>query len=219
MGSENTVNHIGIFGASGSGKSTYAKRVLEGRSRIVVFDYMEEYEQQGFRVCRSITALRDAMAVQWETGFKLAYQMPEAYAMQALHEVSRLLMVAQMPTKRGESQLGLTFVVEEMAESFPVSGFKPEFGAFSEICRMGRHYGIMTIGTSQRIQDVNGKFRDNCSEAVCFMQGGDLGYDRAVKVIGKAHADDLAALKPHEYLRKVGPKVEKGKNPPWNGNS
>ena len=44
----------GIWGRRGSGKSSYAKRLLQGRKRVIVFDSVDEYHAEGFKVAHTL---------------------------------------------------------------------------------------------------------------------------------------------------------------------
>ena len=72
----------------------------------------------------------------------------------------------------------MTLVVEEMNLSFPVAGGVHKCTGFAEICSRGRHYGIDVIGASQRIAEVDTRFRGNCTESVVLRQEDPLMFKK-----------------------------------------
>lgn len=173
---------IGIWGASGSGKSTFAKQLVKPRRRIVIFDPLEEYGGQVNR--GDVDLVRQAMRADWH-GFKVSYVPPSGQEPRALSTLCRLLLKAQEPFKAGQSKAGITLVVEELNLSFPVHGGAAKSPGFAEVCSRGRHYGIEVIGISQRISEVDTRFRGNCSQTVVFRQRGAADVKAAKQELGE----------------------------------
>jgi len=119
----------------------------------------------------------------WD-GFKIAYRPPPAMESAALSGLCRLLMRAQQPFQDGASTKGMTLVVEELNLAFPVAGGSARCPGFAAICSRGRHWGIEVFGISQRIAEIDTRFRGNCTETVAFRQKGARDRDTAAVEIG-----------------------------------
>lgn len=174
---------------------------------------MREYNKlPGFTVVTRLDDVRKAMAAGWAKGFKIAYQPPEMHEIAALDRLSLLCLAAQKPFHDGRDSRMIMLVVEEMTVSFPNSMLPAKYTGFAKICRMGRHYGIEVIGTSQRIAEVNTTFRGNCEETVVFPQKGPLDLKAAVRELGFVSEADVMSLKQHHYIRSVDGEITTGKN-------
>lgn len=201
------VDRIGVWGASGSGKSSWVKAYLAKQSRVIVFDPLGEYRSQGFREIRhssadSLDRVRLAMAANWR-GFRLAYVPPAGREAAALDILSGILKRANRAYQETGTGLPITLVVEEMNVSFPVAGGAEKNPGFADLCSRGRHYGIVIVGVSQRIAEVSTRFRGNCSQTVVFRQKGprDLAAAEAELGIPRKQIDQLGAL---EYIADTG---------------
>ncbi len=215
MAATSNAGRMGVWGASGSGKSSYVKRHIKARKRLVIFDPLEEYGPE-LRI-RSVThsardsldQVRQAMIDDWQ-GFRVAYVPPSGKEPAALSALCKLLMAAQQPFKDGKSKAGITLVVEEMNMSFPVSGGAQKCPGFADVCSRGRHYGIEVIGVSQRIAEVATRFRSNNDETVVLRQKGPRDLDAAANELGTTK-DVVARLKNLEYLHERHGTVTPGK--------
>ena len=185
-GAASNAGRVGVWGASGSGKSSYAKRLIRGARRVVIFDPLDEYT--GTTRVETIDGVRLAMRRNW-AGFRISYVPRAGNEPQKLSSLCKLLMFAQEPYRRGTMKLGLTLVVEEMNMTFPVSGGANKSPGFAEVCSRGRHYGIHVIGLSQRIAEVATRFRGNCTETVVFRQQGQRDMQAAAQELGCSPSD------------------------------
>lgn len=217
MSARSNVGRIGVWGASGSGKSSYVKKLVRTRKRLIIFDPLAEYAGSlpnirniGHNGPDALDKVRLSMAQNWP-GFRIAYVPPAGREAVALSALSRLLMAAQKPFKDGQrGALPITLVVEEMNLSFPVSGGVQKSPGFAEICSRGRHYGIEIIGLSQRIAEVATRFRNNCDETVVLRQKGPRDIDAATQEIGGDRAA-VTALQNLQYLHERAGVIKKGK--------
>ena len=215
MSAKSNAGRVGVWGRSGAGKSAYCKKRIKGRKRVLVFDPLAEYGRDAN--CKAIHhARRDgldqvrlAMAANWP-GFRLAYVPPSGQEAKALSALCRLLMAAQRPYQETGKGDPLTLVVEEMNLSFPVSGGAVKCPGFAEICSRGRHYGIEVIGLSQRIAEVDTRFRGNCTETVVFAQKGPRDIQAAADALG-ANRPQVQALGNLEYLHEAAGQISSGK--------
>lgn len=185
MSARSNAGRVGVWGASGSGKSAFVKQRLRGARRVVVFDPLAEYPGTVLSV---LDRVRLEMRRNW-SGFRVAYVPRAGSEAKSLSALSRLLMAAQQPFKDTGKGSGITLVVEEMNLAFPVSGGAARCPGFAEICSRGRHYGIEVIGVSQRIAEVDTRFRGNCTETVVFRQKGPRDKAAAAAEIGASVAE------------------------------
>lgn len=209
MSAASEAGRIGVWGRSGSGKSSYVKKRIKRGRRIVIFDPLDEYGREGFRsIGPSVDQVRGAMRRNWR-GFRIAYVPPVGKEVQALSILSNLLLAAQGNFKNGTSSAGITLVVEEMNTCFPVAGGAEKCRGFAEICSRGRHYGIEVLGVSQRIAEVATRFRGNCTETVVFPQKGPRDTKAAAAELGVNPARVTALTNLH-YLHEKGGVVTSG---------
>jgi DNA helicase HerA-like ATPase len=208
MSATSDARRIGVWGRSGSGKSSYVKKLLKSQKRLVIFDPLAEYGQAlhvrtvEHRARNSLDEVRQAMIANW-AGFRVAYVPPAGKEAAALS--------AQQPFKDGKRGAKmLTLVVEEMNLSFPVAGGAQKCPGFADVCSRGRHYGIEIIGVSQRIAEVATRFRNNCDETVVLAQKGPRDLDAAAAELGgdKAAVKSLANL---EYIHERHGVLKRGK--------
>lgn len=210
MTAASTAGRVGVFGSSGSGKSTYVKRIVSKLDRVIVFDTEEEYGEICGVTLRSVDAVRAHMAKNWAKGFKIAYVPQAGKEARCLSSLSKLLLVAQQPFKDTGKGKGVTLVVEEMNKSFPVHGGETKCVGFADICSRGRKYGITVYGLTQRISEVSTRFRGNCDETVVLRATGKRDTLVSAETIG-VDQSVIRSLKNLEYIREKGGKIERGK--------
>ena len=214
MVATSNAGRIGVWGASGSGKSSYVKQRLGRGGRVIVFDPLDEYGAEGFKAIRhnhrgALNDVLAAMKANWR-GFRLAYVPPNGSEALALSALCRLLMAAQEPYRKTGKGAPLTLVVEEMNLSFPVSGGAAKCPGFAEVCSRGRHYGIEVIGLSQRIAEVDTRFRGNCTETVVFRQKGPRDLAAAAAELGVKQGA-VSALNNLDFLHEAAGQIKPGK--------
>tara|TARA_R110002096_G_scaffold216523_2_gene404412 strand:+ start:93 stop:773 length:681 start_codon:yes stop_codon:yes gene_type:complete len=180
MGAESNAGRRGVWGASGSGKSALVKEQILSIPRLIVFDPLDEYD------CKKVVTVEEVRAEMRRSfaRFRLSMVPMSGGEAAALHLLCRLIMAAQEPFKRTGKGNKLTLVVEEMNLSFPVAGGAQKCRGFAEICSRGRHYGVEVIGVSQRIAEVDTRFRGNCTETVVFRQKGARDRQAAAAELG-----------------------------------
>lgn len=203
---------IGVYGRSGSGKSTRVKAMVRRVPRVVTFDPLDEYRELGFKRALTERELIGHIKRNWRGRFRVAYVPPSNKEAFALHRVSLILKQIQMPYYRGVSIPKLTLVVEEMNLSFPVTGLPQHLDGFPFLCSRGRHWGIEIIGVSQRVAEVNTRFRGNTDVSYFFAQQDATDIRTICSRLGNEYREKLIALKTHEYLQADGLAVRPGKN-------
>ena len=209
MSARSTAGRTGVWGASGTGKSSYVKKAIKGRKRLIVFDPLDEYDKQAKTKATTLEAVRAAMRDNW-AGFTIRYVPPAGAEPRALSALCKLVMAAQQPFKTSGRGAGVTLVVEEMNLSFPVAGGAQKAPGFAEVCSRGRHYGIEVFGLSQRIAEVSTRFRGNCDETVVLRQKGPRDLQAAADEIGGQRAA-ISALANFDYIHEKQGVITKGK--------
>lgn len=205
--SASNAGRVAIIGASGSGKSSYAKRFIHTAKRTVIFDPMDEYYAQGAARCTTIEQVQSAMRASF-SGFRLAFVPKPGHEATGLNRLSHLCLKAQEPFKGKRAGPALNIVVEEMNTCFPLHGAEGRAPAFAEICSRGRHSFINVIGISQRFAEVSMRFRGNLTECVAFRcNASDV---KAAADATNAPANDIRALKDLHYIRSVQGDITRG---------
>lgn len=205
MSAKSNAGRVGVWGASGSGKSSYVKIKMKGRKRVVIFDPQAEYDGKSVG---TVDEVRRAMVANYN-GFRVSYKPRSGKEPDCLSALCKLILFAQLPFKETGKGDGLVLVVEEMNLSFPVAGGAAKCPGFAEVCSRGRHYGIEVWGVSQRIAEVDTRFRGNCTETVVFRQKGARDQAAAALELGCKTAD--LPRENLKYLHESAGRLESGK--------
>ncbi|MBI1220136.1 MAG: hypothetical protein GC186_16485 [Rhodobacteraceae bacterium] len=171
---------IGVWGASGSGKSAWTKRRLAGLGRVAVFDPQDEYRRDGFARfdLASVAKMERHILAHWRD-FRVCFVPPAGAEPDALSALAWYLVgVQDAAADQGKAFPKITLVAEELNLAFPTHGANKCRG-FAEVCSRGRARHIEVIGVSQRVAEVAGRFRDNLTEHVVFRQADEVGARRA----------------------------------------
>ena len=201
-----------IVGRRGSGKSTYAKRLVNDPDRraVVVFDPMGEYHLPQLR---NLLDVKQWLRNRWRSGFKVSFVPdPDADMLAECHRLAELLWQGQAPYGNGLKRR-LTFIVDEANIAFPVTGLKAGQRAMQKLTLQGRHRGIEMALITQRPSLVSKDYRGNCSEFVIFPLTNKDDQKAITTFIGDGHANELANQKDHNYLLWRPEGVQKGHNP------
>lgn len=186
---------IGIYGASGSGKTFRAKKLIEKCTRLVVFDSLGDFAGYGWLRVYDIKGLKAALVKNWQKGFKIAYIPKSGNEESELDEVSMILYAAQAEYPRDPQ---ITFVVDELSLCYPKNG-KCSTGFTNLACR-GRHRGINLIGISQRIAQVNTNFRGNCTSSYFFRPADHVDIDTLAKIIGRDYIEKIRTMENYNFF-------------------
>lgn len=189
---------IGIWGGSGSGKSTRAKEMIKAARRIVVFDPMDEYQREGFKRFSSLPVLGRYIAANLKA-FRCCYVPSPGREAQALHTLSFMLRDLQSGYKSGAHTAQLHFLVEELNMGFGTNN-ADKFDGFAFLCSRGRHFGINLLGISQRPNEVNTRFRGNLEHVYVFRLIDHVDIKSLTAALGTQYAGKINTLAPHDYL-------------------
>ena len=200
---------VGIFGASGCGKTHKAIELTAKLNRIIFFDPLAEIT--GCRVFGDINALKAAIKKNFAAGFRFCLVPTFGKEQAELRELSAFLVALQ----RGYAAHGaqITLMVDELDLSFPsgITQRDPQ-NWFAYLCRRGRHFGVNLLGISQRPTQIDVCFRSNCSAIYWFRHAEAIDIDLAKKTLGAANAKIFKDLNNFEYIYKEGSKVIIHKN-------
>lgn len=202
---------VGLFGASGCGKSTKSRELIKGLNRVIYFEPMADdarrLEKDGFKICCGLEALRAELRKKWQTGFKLVLFPQMNKEELSLSMLSHELM--QLQAGYGMTHNAqITLVVDELDLSFP-SGITqriPGNGFKNLVCR-GRHTGVNVLGISQRMHLVDNSFRGNMSAVYLYRHAEPADIDTGLKLIGREYRQTFKDLENFQYIYKSGSKI------------
>lgn len=203
---------MGIFGASGCGKTTKARELIRNLQRVIFFEPLADdlrrlQSENGFKPVVGLQKLLDEVRTGFRCGFKLAYYPSAAEEEQELSQLAAWLMGIQSGYGLTHNAQ-ITLVIDELDMAFPsgISQRDPKNG-FKNLCCRGRHAGINIIGLSQRMHLIDNVFRANCSAMYIFRHSEPADIDTAIKILGRENREKLRALKNFEYFYKQDEKI------------
>ncbi len=162
---------MGIFGASGTGKTTLAQSLITPKlaTRLIVFDPMGEYKDPSIKKMATINDLVKHVRNNFGS-FRVSYVPPATARADALNKLSAVALKIQAPYQDKPEGKLLTFLVDELHLGLPLHGESkcPHFG---ELNTHGRHFHIDIIGVSQRIAKCGMDFRSQLTQSVIFALG------------------------------------------------
>jgi len=165
----------GLFGTSGSGKTTKARQLISGCRRVVVFDSLKgEWAQNAKKWLGKDAVVVDAAGFfavlykKWHIGFKIVVMPTFSREIQDLHHVCSVIWCAQADFGVNHAAK-LTLFIDEAQEGIP-SGIKFKMPAHAalRLATMGRGKGVNMIVASQRIKSVDINIRSNLTGMFVF---------------------------------------------------
>ncbi|RQQ20795.1 DUF87 domain-containing protein [Burkholderia stagnalis] len=181
-----------VLGASGSGKSSYVKGLMERArpSRLIVFDPDAEWGAFGTVVYRVGDVLEGFKASHPASPCRAVF-VPSPDPAVAVRQFDAICRIAFA----GER---LTFIVDELKSVTTPSRSPVGWGMMTG---RGRKRGIVTYGLSQRPASIDKDFLGNCN----FVRTGRLTYDedivRVAKVL-RVPPDEVASLPDLGWIRR-----------------
>lgn len=193
---------IGIFGASGSGKTTKALELVKDCKRLIVFDVLDDFGGKFTRVT-DFNFLKKFLINHYATGFRVAFVPPSGYEPAALSDLCLFLRNLQRGYKFNQHHAKITLFVDELNISYPLGyhNRNPQNG-FSFVNLQGRHYGINVVGVSQRPSLVCLPFRANLSDIFVFRMADFNDIKAAVSMFGNQYRQQILALPNYKYIYK-----------------
>lgn len=193
---------VGIFGASGSGKTTKALDLIKNCKRLIVFDVLGDFAGK-FKQFTNISELKRYCVYNYVKGFRVSFVPPYGEEAKALDELSLFIKTLQVGYKDNFHAVKLTLFVDELNRSFPL-GYTREkpLNSFGFLCNQGRHYGVNLLGVSQRLSLVDMPFRSNLSDIYFFRFSDFNDIKAACAIIGSQNRGKILDLKNYEYIYK-----------------
>lgn len=188
---------VGIFGATGTGKSYLARRLTKGHPRIIAFDAVEE--ARGGAARSSVADVRRLLIAHYDRGFNIVFRPKIAHAPAALSDLSEVLLGV---ARAGRGRHNVMLYAEELALSFPDKMLPRGQLGFSEICMIGRHYNISVVGVAQRIAQVSNIFTGNLDELYVFRPAEEADKQRARALLGRENDAAIRGLLNRDYLHR-----------------
>jgi DNA helicase HerA-like ATPase len=197
-----------IVGRSGSGKSTFARRLIARSQRTVIFDPMRDCRgRHGYLTVHSLEQLVEEMRRLWVRGFRLAFVPVSGQEVRDLSNLSLVLKQVQARYFERRSRATLLFVADELYLGFPNRYIDPDHAGFADLCSHGRHYGIGIVGVSQRLAEIATRFRGNTTESFYFALADHTDIQTARRTLGPEGVRRLLALPPHWCLQIVSGQI------------
>lgn len=203
---------LGLFGASGCGKTTKARQLIRGLNRVVFIEPLADdlrrlCETDGFKAVVGLPELFRTVRTRFSKGFKIAYYPAPGNEVAELSKISEFLMQTQAGygfTHKAQ----ITLVIDELDMSFPTGeSLKNPRNGFKNLCCRGRHTGIHVVGLSQRMHLVDNVFRANCSGVYLYRHSEPADIDVGLKIIGREYRDTFRGLDNFQYIFKAGNKI------------
>lgn len=199
---------LGIFGASGCGKTTKARELTAGLKRVIFFDPLGEWaREKNIKSFVSMDKLKQALCCNFAQGFRFSFVPTFGDEETQLQDLSYFLSNLQSGYKIKHTAQ-LTLVIDELDMSFPSGSLqKNRKNGFAFLCCRGRHQGINIIGISQRMHLVDNVFRANCSGIYIFRHSEPADIDVGIKILGREYRSELMNLSNYQYIFKSGQKI------------
>ena len=201
---------VGIFGASGSGKTTKARELTANLNRIVFIDPLGDFTKtRGVKVIfGDVAAFKKIIVQNFSKGFKIVFVPNFGEVEQQLNDICYFLVKLQAGYLTGLHGAQITLCVDELDEGFR-SGImqRNAKNGFGYLCKRGRHFGINLIGISQRTAQVDVCFRGNLSDLYLFRHVDPIDTQKAVDMIGRDYKTRFMQLDNFHYFYKCGQSV------------
>ena len=201
---------MGLFGASGSGKTTKARELTKNLQRIVYFDPLGDFcTVRGAKVVAGdVAALKSYIIKNYTSGFKVVFVCTFGAQEKQLNDICYFLVEMQRGYLAGFHNAQITLLVDELDEGFP-SGImqRNAKNGFGYLCKRGRHYGINLVGISQRTAQVDVCFRGNLSALYLFRHVDPIDTQKAMDMIGRKYKTAFENLENFHYFYKAGSMV------------
>ncbi|MEW6339610.1 MAG: hypothetical protein AB1704_02825 [Pseudomonadota bacterium] len=181
-----------VMGASGSGKSSYVKGLMQRAKprRLMIFDPDAEWGAFGTVTNRLDHVLAGFQAAGPEGPIRTVF-VPSPDPATAVKQFDAFCRIAFAAER-------VTFIVDELKSVTTPSRSPVGWGMLTG---RGRKRGIVIYGLSQRPASIDKDFLGNCSH----VRTGRLNYDDDAKVVGKyvrARPDELLALPDYAWIRR-----------------
>ena len=208
QGKEYNGYRVGLFGASGCGKTTKSREIIKNSSRLIIFDsILGEWRDNckkwlaGGVVVDNILDLKKAVLKRWYKGFKVVFVPTFSKEKKQLDDVARYILAIQSGFGLTH-HAKLTFFIDEAQECIPSGPAQTwaNHGALM-LARMGRKKGINLIVASQRVKTIDINIRANLDYTYFFRLEELSDINEATQIIHDKQG--LLAMKNFDYYYKA----------------
>lgn len=209
-GQSRQAQRVGIFGASGSGKTTKARELTKNLKRVVFVDPLGDFKDMhgAVVIAGDLPTLKNELVKRYTTGFKIVFVPIFGLVEKQLNDLCYFLVKMQAGYLAGLHDAQITLVVDELDEGF-ASGImqRNTSNGFGYLCKRGRHYGINLVGISQRTAQVDVCFRGNLSALYLFRHADPIDTQKAIDMIGREYKQQFITMPNYHYFFKSGQKI------------
>lgn len=204
---------IGLFGASGCGKTTKSRELIQSASRLIVFDsILGEWRDNckkwlsGGVIVYDLLSLKKEVLKRWYKGFKVVFVPTFAKEKKQLDEVARYILAIQSGYGITHNAK-LTFFIDEAQECIP-SGTGQTWANHGAImlARMGRKKGVNMVVASQRVKTIDINIRANLDYTYFFRLEELSDINEATQIIHDKAG--LLSMKNFDYYYKAGGQIK-----------
>lgn len=190
---------IGVYGASGSGKTTKALALIENQQRVIATTTKpKDFVARGF-VLIDVDDVAEAIRANYASGFKFVVHLTYKEEVSKLDTVAEAVFKIQQAATRLGWRRTVTIVADELATSFP-NPMKDEFYGFGRVCSEGRDWSIHVIGITQRIKEICMTWRGNQTGFYVFRPGDPTDMQTMLNMVPKALHDRLQRLPDYKFI-------------------
>ena len=169
-----------IFGKTGTGKTTLAKKIIENYNRVIIIDALQEYKKG--LIFYSFQDLADYFTEKNPSKFNFICRFENDLDMEYLFlfifEIGNLLLVVE------EAEI---YIAPQVKQS-----------SFLRLVRYGRHRGISILGIARRSTELSTSFRSQTDKIYSFKQTDPLDLKK-MELLGFYN---LAQLPQFKYITK-----------------
>ena len=176
-----------VLGQTGCGKTTWAKKYVQGLNRVLVVDAsFNEFGVPQYHDLDQLVAGIDGRAF-----FRAAYT-PRTFEMPLMFDIARVKGSEKDAAGRAR---GIHLILEEADRLDDPSYFLE----YDEAISRGRHYGISIVGISLYPAKLPAMLRRQATRVIAFRQIEPRDIDYLAEIIGPA-ADELPDLPPFHFV-------------------
>jgi hypothetical protein len=200
---------IGIFGKSGSGKSTELLELCDSVSRCLIFDTLGNFcgrnqAPPGYTVFRNTKALKEFLREHIRLPFRAIYQPTSGNKAEQFEQVCYLAYrAAWLVLAVDEVDSFCTASAPSVIDGAALQRVCPgadNYGLY-EISNYSRHKPMAFVFTSRRPAQVARGLTSQCSELRVYLTTEDVDLAYFSGIMGRSNAEQLKTLGNFYYLR------------------